>query len=115
MDESLIFQVPEVEHVVTRIAQIALRHDPKGTDSRKRPRFRSVQREMATSVVNQLALRPARQVQVAHEHIARIEAIDVVFSVARFTAALLALVDIAPANVIALADVVLTGTIANRR
>ena len=65
--------------------------------------------------MHQLPLRPARKVQVAHEHIARIEAADVVFSVARFALAVLAPVVVAVANVIALADVVPAGTIANRR
>jgi len=37
VDESLLFQVPEVERVVSWIAEIAFRHDPKGADSRESP------------------------------------------------------------------------------
>lgn len=50
--------------------------------------------------MNQLALRPAREVQVAHEHVAWIEAADVVFSVARFTIALLAPVLVPVADIL---------------
>jgi hypothetical protein len=90
LDESLVFQVPEVERLLTRIAQIAFRHDPKGADRREGPRFGSVQRVVAIAVVDQLALRPARQVHVTHEHVPRINAADVLLSVAWFTVALLA-------------------------
>ncbi len=42
LDESLVFQVPNVESFVPRVAQIAFRHDPKGANGRQRPRFASV-------------------------------------------------------------------------
>jgi hypothetical protein len=74
VDESLLFQVPEVEPILTRIAQIALRHDPKGADSRECPRFRSIQRVVAVAIVHELALRSARQIEIAHEHVPRIDA-----------------------------------------
>jgi len=101
LDESLVFQVSDVESFVSGIAQISFRNDPKGADGRKRPRFASVQRVVAIAVVDQLALQPARQVQVAHKYIARVEA-DVPLAIARFTVATLA------PFVVALADVVVS-------
>ena len=42
LDESLVFQVSDVESFVSGIAQISFRNDPKGGNGRQRPRFASV-------------------------------------------------------------------------
>jgi hypothetical protein len=58
------------------IAEVARRHDPKRADGRERAAFRSPQRVLAVAgIVNDLAVRSARQIEVAHKHVARIEAV----------------------------------------
>jgi hypothetical protein len=99
-DESLLFQVPNVERVVPRITQVAFRHDPKGADRRERPRFGSVQCVVAVAVVHQLALWPAWQIHVPHEHIAGINASAVTLPIPWLTVPFLAPVVVALADVL---------------
>ena len=105
----MVFQVPDVERVVPWIAQIAFRDNPKRPDRRVCARFRSVQRVVAVAIGHELAIGSARQIEIAHEHIPRIDA-TIVIPIARFT-----IITGHSPIVVAIADVVLGGTIANRR
>jgi hypothetical protein len=108
LNESLVFEMAQialanVERGIARVAQIPLRYDPKRPDGRQCSRIRSPQLVVAVAVVNQLALRSSRQVEIAHEHVARVHS-AIVDSNARFTIARLATI------VVAIADVVLGRT-----
>jgi hypothetical protein len=89
LDESLSFEMPKVRPLLARILQIPFGHHPKRANGRERPGFRAVEGVVPVSVVDQLALPAVWQVQVAHEHIARVEASAVIVAVPRLAVALL--------------------------
>jgi hypothetical protein len=85
LDESLLLETPQVVSVVERgipwVAQVALWHDPKCPDRGQRPSVGSTERILAITVLNEFALAAIRQVQVAHEDAARVEAGTVVVAI----------------------------------
>ena len=62
-----------VERTVLAVAEIAGRHDAEGADRGQRANLRAAQPHVAVSRPDTLAFRAARQLEVAREHVARIE------------------------------------------
>ena len=62
-----------VERTVLAVAEIAGGHDAEGADGGERANLRAAQPHVAVSRPDTLAFRAARQLEVAREHIARIE------------------------------------------
>ncbi len=62
-----------VERTVLAVAEIAGGHDAEGADGGERANLRAAQPHVAVSRPDALAFRAARQLEVAREHIARIE------------------------------------------
>jgi hypothetical protein len=62
----------DVEGAIASVAQVPLGHDPKRTNGRQRSRIGSAQCVFAVAVVHELALRPFRQVEIAHKHVPRV-------------------------------------------
>jgi hypothetical protein len=108
LDESLVFEMAEIERFVSRIAEVALRHDPKRPDGRQRSRFRTVQRVLAVAIVHLLALGSTRQIDSVQEDVARI-ATAIVIALARLTVTFLAPI------VVTIANVVIGRIVAHRR
>jgi len=98
LNQALVLQVPDVDHVVARITQVAFGHHPKRAHSRKRARLGTAQCVVAIAIVNQVSLRSSWSIEVSHEHIARIDD-AVIVSVARLTVARFAPVVTAIAHV----------------
>ena len=78
LDEPRVSEVPEIapvriERTVLAVAEIAGRHDAEGADRGQRANLRAAQPHVAVSRPDTLAFRAARQLEVAREHIARIE------------------------------------------
>jgi hypothetical protein len=68
------------------IAEVARRHDSKRTDGRQRAALGATKRVLpASGIVDNLSVGSARQVEVPHEYVARIETL---FSIARVAIAL---------------------------
>jgi hypothetical protein len=58
------------------VAEVACRHDSKRADGRKGAGLRAPQGVLAVpGIADDLSVRPARQVEVPHEHVSRIEAL----------------------------------------
>ena len=58
------------------VAKVACRDDPKRADGREGAGFRAPQGVLAVpGIVDDLSVRSARQVEVPHEHVARIESL----------------------------------------
>ena len=78
LDEPRVSEVPQiapvrVERTVLAVAEIAGGHDAEGADGGERANLRAAQPHVAVSRPDTLAFRAARQLEVAREHIARIE------------------------------------------
>jgi hypothetical protein len=78
LDEPRVSEVPQiapvrVERTVLAVAEIAGGHDAEGADGGERANFRAAQSHVAVPRPDTLAFRAARQLEVAREHIARIE------------------------------------------
>jgi hypothetical protein len=80
-DEPFLAKVPEVARprigrTPVVVAEVACRDDSKRADGRKGAGFRAPQGVLAVpGIVDDLSVRPARQVEVPHEHVSRIEAL----------------------------------------
>jgi hypothetical protein len=77
--------VSEISGAAARVTKITLRDHPKRADGRERPRFGSVQRVVAVATVHQFAVVTMWQVEIANEHISRIDS-AIIVPVARITA-----------------------------
>jgi hypothetical protein len=79
-DEPLLAEVSEVARpwigrTLVVVAKVACRDDPKRADGRQRAGFRAPQGVLAVpSIVDDLSVRPTRQVKLPHEHVPRIVA-----------------------------------------
>ena len=78
LDESRVSEVPQiapvrVERAVLAVTEIAGGHDAEGADSGERANLRAAQPHVAVSRPDTLAFRAARELEVAREHIARVE------------------------------------------
>ena len=78
LDEPRVSEVPQiapvrVERTVLAVAEIAGRHDAEGADGGERANLRAAQPHVAVSRPDTLAFRASRQLEVAREHIARVE------------------------------------------
>jgi hypothetical protein len=62
-----------VERTFLSVMQIASRHDAKRSDDGERPRLRAAQRDVTATCPDAVAFGTARQVEVPHEHVARVE------------------------------------------
>jgi len=62
-----------VERAVLAVAEITSRHDAEGAYGGERANLRAAQPHVAVSRPDTLAFRAARQLEVAREHIARVE------------------------------------------
>src|SRR5713226_3456725 len=77
-DEPFLAKVPEIARprigrTVVVVAEVACRDDPKRADGRQGAGFRAAQRVLAVpSIVDNLPVRSARQVEVPHKHVSRI-------------------------------------------
>jgi hypothetical protein len=73
LDESLSLERSKIVAGFARIPQIALRDHPKRTDGGECSRVRPVERVIAVAIVHELAVWTAGQLEVADEHVSRIE------------------------------------------
>ena len=79
LDESLVAQVaqvaqPRIGTSAVVVSQVARGHHPERANRRERAGLRLSERiRLLARVVDDLALRPARQVEITHENVARIE------------------------------------------
>ena len=71
------FTVAWVEWLIVAVAEIACRHGAEGADSGQRAGFRAAQRLVVVVTVNVLSFEATRQVDVLHEHVARVHALPV--------------------------------------
>jgi hypothetical protein len=66
-----------IRRSVAVIAQIGGRHDPKRPNRRQRAGFGPPQRVLGVSVVDDVfPIEPAREIEIAHEHVARVETVS---------------------------------------
>jgi hypothetical protein len=66
-----------VERLIEAVAEIARRHGAEGADGGQRARFRAAESVVVAVVVDVLSFEAARQVDVLHEHVARVHAFPV--------------------------------------
>ena len=78
LDEALVAQV--FERVVVDV-EVVLGHDPKGADGGQRAAVLAVQLVDVVTDHDQLALLAARQIEVAHQALARVVVVAVAFVV----------------------------------
>jgi hypothetical protein len=87
-DEAFLTEVaqvaaPWIRRTIVVVAKVARRDDPKRANGRQRARFRAPQGVLAVpGIVDDPSVRSARQVEVAHEHIARIESLVTIARIA---------------------------------
>ena len=80
-DESLLAQMsqvaqPRIGRAIVVVAEVARRDDAKRADGREREALRAPQRVLAVAgIVDDLPARSTRQVEIAHEHVARVDAL----------------------------------------
>jgi hypothetical protein len=67
--------VPWVERLIEAVAEIARRHGAEGADGRQRARFGAAEGVVVAVVVDVLSFEATRQVNVLHEHVARVGAL----------------------------------------
>jgi len=71
------FTVTWVERLIEAVAEIARRHGAEGADGGQRARFRAAEGVVVAVVVDVLSFEATRQVDVLHEHVARVHAFPV--------------------------------------
>src|SRR5262249_12537230 len=79
LHQSLLAKMPQVarpriERTLVLVSEITTGDHSKRSHDRERPRLRAAQRVLAIAFVNQLALRPARQIQITTEDVTRVVA-----------------------------------------
>jgi hypothetical protein len=92
-DQLLLFEMPQIVSLVERripwVAQVPFRYHPKGSNRGESSRVGPAQRVLTIAVMNQLPFAALRQVQVAHEHVAWVEASALDVTIPRVAVALL--------------------------
>ena len=71
------FTVTWVERLIEAVAEIARGHGAECADGRQRARFGAAEGVIMAVVVNVLSFEATRQVDVLHEHVARVHALPV--------------------------------------
>ena len=71
------FAVTWVERLIEVVAEIAGRHGAECADSRQRARFGAAEGVIMAVVVNVFPFEATRQVDMLHEHVARVHALPV--------------------------------------
>ena len=66
-----------VERLIEAVPEIVRRHGAEGADGGQRARFRATQGVVAAVAVHVLSFEATRQVDVLHEHVARVHALPV--------------------------------------
>jgi hypothetical protein len=66
-----------VERPIEAVAEIARRHGAEGADGGQRARFGAAEGVAVAVVVDVLSVETTRQVDVLHEHVARVHALPV--------------------------------------
>jgi hypothetical protein len=66
-----------VERLIEAVAEIARGHGAEGADGGQRARFRAAEGVVVAVVVDVLSFEATRQVDVLHEHVARVHAFPV--------------------------------------
>jgi hypothetical protein len=59
------------------VAEIARRHGAEGADGGQRARFRAAQGVVVAVIVNVFSFEAARQIDMFHEHVARVHTLPV--------------------------------------
>jgi len=89
IDQTLAAQVPQVAGArvswpARLIAQVTRRHHPKRPGGREHASFGTAQRVLAiAAIVDDVSIAAARQIQVSHEDVTRIEAARIVVALNR--------------------------------
>ncbi len=93
LNQPLLLEVAQIGSLVVRgitwVPQVARRHHPKRTDRRQRSRVGTFDRVIAVTLMNQFPVTAVRQVEIAHEHVARVEAAAIVVTATRVTIAVI--------------------------
>ena len=69
--------VARVERLIEAVAEIVRRYGAKRTDGRQRARLGTAERVVVAVIVDVLSFKAARQTDVMHEHVPRIQALAV--------------------------------------
>ncbi len=66
-----------IERLIEAVAEIVRRHRAKRADGRQRARLGAAERVVVAVIVDVLSFEATRQVNVLHEHVARVHALPV--------------------------------------